>query len=288
MSVKKAVIPCGGFGTRFLPATKVIPKEILPIVDRPALCYIIDEAVASGIKEILIVMSKGKESIRALFEPNIRLNEHLKKRKREDLLEIINRSCGADVKFVYQPEQKGSGDAVRLAKEFAADEPFAVLFGDDVMYTGDDMPVTAQLLDAYNKTGKTVVGVQKAPLDVARRCGVMILCGEESDITPISGIIEKPKDKLPSDLVSLGRFILTPDIFDALDKVPLSSDGEIYLTDAISLIAREKGAVACNFKGRRYDIGNKEGYLEATVEYALRDPKLGSEFDAYLKRIKRD
>lgn len=283
MKVKKAVIPCGGFGTRFLPATKVIPKELLPIVDKPALGYIVDEAVASGITEILIILSEGKESIEKIFLPNERLNAHLLRRGQTELYSEANKDCGAKVSFVFQKEQKGSGDAVYLAKNFADGEPFAVLFGDDVIYTGGGAPATKQLIDAYDQTGVSVVGVQRTSEEVARRCGVMKIKGEEGKLTFITDIIEKPTGELPSDLVSLGRFVLTADIFDALERVPLAGDGEVYLTTAIGMLAQEKGAAACLFDGRRYDIGNKEGYLEAVVEYALRDGELGDAFSKYLK-----
>ncbi len=283
MQVRKAVIPCGGFGTRFLPVTKVVPKELLPIADRPALLYIVDEAIKSGITDILIVISEEKECIRKLFEPNEKLNGRLLERGNKDLYALANEKFGANISFVYQTEQKGSGHAVYLAKEFASGEPVAVLFGDDVIYVGDGTPVTKQLIDAYIKTGKTVVGVQKTPEEVARRCGVMKIKGEEGIITEIEGIEEKPQGELPSDLVSLGRFILTPEVFDEIEKTELSADGEIYLTDAIGKVAEKSGAVACLFNGRRYDVGNKEGYLEAVVEYALRDDELGSAFANYLK-----
>lgn len=286
MKIRKAVIPCGGFGTRFLPATKIMPKELLPIVDKPALGYIVDEAVASGITEILIILSEGKEVIKKIFEPNTRLNEHLLKRGQTSLYELANKDCGANVSFVLQPEQKGSGDAIYLAKEFADGEPFAVLFGDDVIYTGENLPATKQLIDAYEKTGKTVVGVQRTSEEVARRCGVMQIEGNEDVITRITGIVEKPEGELPSDLVSLGRFVLSPDIFSALERTPLAKDGEIYLTTAIGILAKEQGAVARLFDGRRYDIGNKEGYLEAVVEFALRDGKLGKPFEEYLKQLR--
>ncbi len=283
MQVRKAVIPCGGFGTRFLPATKVVPKELLPIVDRPALLYIVDEAINSGITDILIVISEEKECVKKLFEENEKLNARLTDRGLDDLYALANEKFGANITFAYQTEQKGSGHAVYLAKEFANGEPIAVLFGDDVIYTGKGVPVTKQLADAFLETGKTVVGVQKTPEEVARRCGVMKIKGEEGKITEIEGIVEKPQGELPSDLVSLGRFILTPEVFDAIKSIPTAPDGEIYLTDAIGKVAETYGAVACLFDGRRYDVGNKEGYLEAVVEYALRDEKLGKVFAEYLQ-----
>ena len=283
MKVSKAVILCGGFGTRFLPATKVMPKELMPIVDKPALWYIVEEVASAGIKDLLIIIAEGKESIKNLFAENERLNNHLRAKGLDDLMKVANRDFGVNITFKMQQSQKGSGDAVYLAKDFADGEPIAVLFGDDVIYTGDGDSVIKQLIDAYDCTCKTVVGVQKTAEDVARRCGVMEIVGEVGRITAITGIIEKPTGALPSELVSLGRFVITPNVFDAIETTALSRDGEIYLTDSITKVARENGAVACTFEGRRYDIGNKQGYLEAVVDYALRDEKLSTEFREYLK-----
>lgn len=286
MSVKKAIIPCAGFGTRFLPVTKVLPKELLPIVDTPALSYIVDEAVASGIEEIVIVISPQKEDIRRLFEPNVALNARLEEVDDKESYLLANKSINAKISFVTQETMKGNGNAILLCKEFANGEPVAVLFGDDVMYSGSATPVTKQLIDAYEKTGGTIVGCQQTAEDVARRCGVMIVDKPVSDkITRIKGIIEKPQGEIPSKLVSLGRFILSPDIFDAIEKTP-ETKGEVYLTEAINLLAETKGVYACEFEARRYDIGNKEGYLEATIEYALRDENLKKNFKKYIESIK--
>lgn len=283
MIVSKAVIPCGGFGTRFLPATKVIPKELLPIVDRPALSYVVEEAAKSGITEILVIIAEGKDALRRFFEPNDDLNAHLVAQGKRDMLPLANEDFGVKVTFKVQEDRKGSGDAVYLAKDFAGGEPIAVLFGDDVIYTGAGDPVTKQLIDAFSATGKTVVGVQRTSEEVARRCGVMKTVGTVGRVTTISGIVEKPTGDLPSELVSLGRFIITPDVFDAIENTALSRDGEVYLTDAISKVAEDGGAVACLFDGRRYDLGNKQGYLEAVVDFALRDKNLGENFAKYLK-----
>lgn len=286
MSVKKAIIPCAGFGTRFLPVTKVLPKELLPIVDTPALSYIVDEAVASGIEEIVIVISPQKEDIRRLFEPNVALNARLEEVDDKESYLLANKSVNAKISFVTQETMNGNGNAILLCKKFANGEPVAVLFGDDVMYSGSATPVTKQLIDAYEKTGGTIVGCQQTPEDVARRCGVMIVDKPVSDkITKIKGIIEKPQGEIPSKLVSLGRFILSPDIFDAIEKTP-ETKGEVYLTEAINLLAETKGVYACEFEARRYDIGNKEGYLEATIEYALRDENLKKNFKKYIESIK--
>lgn len=285
MQVRKAIIPCAGFGTRFLPVTKVLPKELLPIVDTPALCYIVDEAVKSGIEEIMIVISPQKESIKRLFEPNVRLNEHLLSQGEKEAYEIANAEIGAKVSFVTQKTMDGNANAIKLCKDFVNGEPFAVLFGDDVMYVKEgEKPVTKQLIDAYYATnGASIVGCQRTSEEVARRCGVMITKSAIDDKTTlIDGIIEKPQGELPGALVSLGRFVLAPSIFDAIERTPYTR-GEAYLTDSISILAKEKDVCAYEFGARRYDIGNKEGYLEATIEYALRSNMLKDEFSEYLE-----
>ncbi len=285
MKVRKAIIPCAGFGTRFLPVTKVLPKELLPIVDTPALSYIVDEATASGIEEILIVISPRKKYIKKLFLPDEQLNALLRERGCEKELALINKPLNAKISFATQRKMNGNANAIRLGERFAAGEPVAVLFGDDVMF--GDTPVTKQLIDAYELTGgASIVGCQQTPEDVARRCGVMI-AGESVNerITEIKGIVEKPTGELPSKLVSLGRFVLSPGIFDAIRNTPLTN-GEAYLTDAIGLLANKEKVCACEFEGRIYDIGNKEGYLEAVVEFALRDGNLKDAFGNYMKRIR--
>ena len=287
MQVTKAIIPCAGFGTRFLPVTKVIPKELLPIVDTPALLYIIDEAVKSGIHDILIVLSPKKRMIKRLFMPNVALNKALLMAKKDIEFALANKKIDAKISFAVQRKMTGSADAVLVAKKFCNNEPFAVLFGDDVMYS--DTPVTRQLMDAFDKVGVSVVGCQLTSEEIARRCGVMLIKEKiDERICKIDGIDEKPQGELASNLTSLGRFVLTPDIFDCI-KHTKKTNGEVYLTDAISLLAREgEGVCACTFEGRRYDIGNKQGYLEATVEFALRDDKLKDEFCKYLDTVIKD
>ena len=290
MKVRKAIIPCAGFGTRFLPATKVVPKELFPIVDTPALSYIVEEAAQSGIEEILIVISPQKEDVKRLFRPNEALNEQLKSVGKQLEYELANKDYGVKISFGVQEKLNGNGMVLMVGRDFVGDEPFAVLFGDDVMYTGEKAPVTKQLIDAYEKTGgKTIVGCQCPPEEIARRCGVMVVGNSVDDkITEVRGIIEKPKAALPSKLVSLGRYILTSDIFDMLQKAPVKS-GEVYLTDAISLLAEKPGNVyACEFEARRYDIGNKQGFLEAAIEYALRRDEMRDGLTAYLKSLKLD
>ncbi len=286
MSVKKAIIPCAGFGTRFLPLTKIMPKELLPIVDAPALCYILDEAKESGIEEVMIVLSPQKQYIKQLFQPNVALNEQLEAQGKSEALALANRDFGMKISFVTQKEMKGNGKAVALCKKFADGAPVGVLFGDDVMYTGEGKPVLKQLIEAYELTGATIVGCQHTHEETARKCGVMILGERVNDkVTRVKGIVEKPEGALPSTLTSLGRFVLTPDIYGAIERTP-QKQGEVYLTDAISTLAQEGMSVcACEFDARRYDVGDKQGYLEATVEFALRDHRLGEKFEAYLRNL---
>ena len=286
MKVRKAIIPCAGFGTRLLRVTTVLPKELLPIVDTPALCYIVDEAVKSGIEEIAIVISPQKESVKRLFEPNVALNEQLMTSGKKEEFALANKDYGAKITFVVQKTMNGNANAVKLCEDFANGEPVAVLFGDDLMYVGEgEKPVTKQLIDAYYATGgATIVGCQRTSEEVARRCGVMVTNKAiDEKTTLLDGIIEKPKDELPSELVSLGRFVLAPSIFEAIERTPYTN-GEAYLSEAISILAKEKAVCAYEFSARRYDIGNKEGYLEATVEYALRNKNLKDEFLQYIKR----
>ena len=286
MTVKKAIIPCAGFGTRFLPLTKVVPKELLPIADLPSLSHIVEEAANSGIEEVLIVLSPQKMGIKKLFAPNRSLNKLLKSRGDKEAYALANKDYGVKIEYVVQREMNGNGMAVRLGKSFADGEPVAVLFGDDVIYTSDGEPVTKQLINAFERTGgASIIGCQRKPEEIARRCGVMMIDeAVDEKLTKINGIVEKPKAELPSNLVSLGRFVLSPEIFDAIDKAP-QKDGEVYLTDAINLLAKVGKAYALDFDGRRYDIGNKVGYLEAVVEYALRDEKLHEPFKNFLDGI---
>lgn len=285
MKVKKAMIPCAGFGTRFLPATRAVAKELFPIVDTPALFYILKEAEESGIEEVLIILSERKrQAFERLFEEDEKLNASLVSKHKTSELKLANARFNMKISFVTQPEMTGNGAAIALGEEFACGEPFAVLFGDDVMDA--EVPVTKQLMLAYERTNLTVVGCQNTSETIARKCGVMKVREALDDRTClIDGIVEKPEGVLPSGFVSLGRFILTPDIFDAIRRTK-KTEGEIYLTDAIGEVAKTKGACAYLFDARRYDIGDKEGYLEATVDFALKNPATAKAFKEYLKNLK--
>ena len=281
MQVTKAVIPAGGLGTRFLPITKAVPKEMLPIVDKPTLYYVVEEAVLSGAKEILIIVSEGKDAIRNFFSPSD-LYERVNSASLEELNDLIS---SVSIHYVKQEALNGNGGAILLAKEFAAGDPFSVLFGDDIFYS-PDLPATKQLVNAFIKVGgKTIVGCQtRSPADAAKYASIDH--DEINDgIAKINDIVEKPAiETLPSPcLCSVGRFVLPYSIFDALDRTaPVG--GEIILANAIRLILKTEEAYACDFSGEMYDIGDKFGFLKANVEYALRSP-FKDQSEAYLKEI---
>lgn len=285
--VKKAVIPAAGFGTRFLPATKAIPKEMLPIVDIPSIQHIVQECVDSGITEILIVLGRGKSSIENHFDKSVELEGELRRARKSSYLKMVQKiSKMASITYVRQKEMRGSGWAVHYAKEFAGDDPVVVLFGDDVMYSKEGQkPVSLQLIEAYNKTGKSILGVQKILTEDIRKYGVVIPGKQEGRYSEVLGIMEKPDKsvELPSNLTSLGRFVLTPDIYKILEHTPRGKGNEIFLTDAMTIQAQQSGVIAYEFEGRRYDIGDRLGFLEAQVEFGLRDPELGEPFLQYLK-----
>lgn len=280
-AVRKAVIPAAGLGTRFLPVTKSIPKEMLAIVDKPTIQYVVQEAVDSGITDIVIIVGKNKNSIRNFFSPS-ELYDVL--RDRTNLQSVDSLMEKAKFSFVLQKELRGNGDAVMLAREHIGDEPFAVLFGDDIIYNPAN-PCTKQLIEAYYKTGKTVLGVQNRPSEEAVKYGVVQKGREDGRLTEVLKIIEKPAiQELPSNLCSLGRFVLPPDIFDALDRTPVYKN-EIYLSVAIDLLIKEQGVYAYEFEGLRYDIGDKFGFLQANIEYALRTATYKNELASYIKSL---
>ncbi|MDR3263598.1 MAG: UTP--glucose-1-phosphate uridylyltransferase [Clostridiales bacterium] len=288
LTVKKAVIPAAGFGTRFLPVTKSVPKEMLPIVDKPAIQYIVEEAVESGIKEILIILSRSKKCIEDHFDTSCELEYFLKKHNKIEELKVISMAhIEAEITYLRQKEMRGSGAAIGLAKNFSNGEPFAVLFGDDVIFNRTK-PCLKQLIEAYENTRLSIIGVQPVDDETAMKCGVIKKGAVKGRYTEIKGIVEKPKDKLsmPSNLASLGRFIVTPDIFDALERTPLRNN-EVFLTDALDIVAKEAGAYAYEFEGDRYDIGDKTGFIIANIEYGLRDKSTREKLEQYLKRYNK-
>ncbi len=288
--ITKAVIPCAGFGTRFLPATKAIPKEMFPIIDIPSLQLICQECVDSGITDILLIVSVSKDCIKEHFSTNERLEGLLKSTNKTELLNMIQSiNKMANFHYTIQYVMNGTANAVYLAKDFANDEPFALLYGDDLMYVGNETPVTKQLIDAYEKTGKLIVGCQSMPREEATKYGVVDPGKVDGRLTEIKGFVEKPPiEKLPSTLASLGRYILTPDIFEVIEKEKDDTKKEQYITDSILTIAKTKGAYAYDFVGRRYDIGDKEGFIEATIEFGLRHKETKEKLKKYLKNLDID
>ena len=284
--IKKAVIPAAGFGTRFLPATKAIPKEMLPIVDTPTLQYVVEEAVKSGITEILIILGKNKKCIEDHFDISVELEQLLMRTKKDEYLkQVRDISNMAHIYYVRQKEMNGSGMAVLEAEAFVGNEPFAVLYGDDIIYN-PQKPCLKQLIDAYDMTGKVILGCQDVPKEEASKYGIVKPGATKGKYTQVLRLVEKPKiDQLPSTLASIGRYILTPDIFDILKRTPAMPNGEVCLTDAIQTIADSTGVFAYTFEGRRYDVGDTLGYIQATVEYGLRDEKLKDGLKQYLKGL---
>ena len=287
MKVTKAVIPAAGLGTRVLPATKSMPKEMLPIVDKPAIQYIVEEAVHSGITDILIITNRGKGLIEDHFDRVPELEAKLTSggpEKERILKEIIDISHEANIYFVRQKETRGLGHAVNCARSFVGNEPFAVLYGDDVII-GED-PACGQLIRAYNEFGKGVLGVKQVTAEAITKYSSLKVDPIHDNYFNCTDMIEKPSpDKIMSLYSILGRCILTPDIFDILDRTQPGAGGEIQLTDAMCALARSVGMIAVDFTGKRYDMGNKFGIMQAQVEVALKHPEIGQEFRAYLKEL---
>lgn len=280
MKIKKAVIPCGGMGTRFLPVTKSIPKEILPVIDTPVLAYIVNEIVESGIDEVLIVLGKGKSAIKEFFTPNIALEAKLK--DKPILLETIKTiNKNASIQFVMQLEPRGSGDAVALARSFTRNEPFCMSNGDDLIVAEE--PVTLQLAKAYESAPAVILGVQKVPQEEACKYGIIKPKSINGRFIECAGIIEKPQNP-PSVYAALGRYVLTPEIYEYIDStVPV--DGEVRLTDAIQAMMRDGKVYSYEFEGRRYDMGDKFGAVTATVDFALKRADMKDRVKEYLINV---
>ncbi|MFQ9011883.1 MAG: UTP--glucose-1-phosphate uridylyltransferase GalU [Veillonella atypica] len=283
-SIRKAVIPAAGFGTRFLPATKAQPKEMLPIVDTPAIQYIVKEALDSGIEEILIITGRSKRAIEDHFDSSVELEELLQKQGKNKQLAMVKDLADIKIHFIRQKSPRGLGDAVLCAKAFIGDEPFAVLLGDDIVYN-PEKPCLQQLMDCYEQHPGIILGAQFVPNEKVSSYG--IVSGEPlaDNLYRVHGLVEKPSvDKAPSNLAVLGRYILTPNIFDILENTKPGVGNEVQLTDALAASKTDTYALA--YEGVRYDTGDKLGYLKATVEYALRNEELGAAFKEYLKGLK--
>lgn len=281
--IRKAIIPAAGLGTRFLPATKAQPKEMLPIVDKPAIQFIVEEALASGIEEILVIIGRNKRSIEDHFDRSVELELQLKSQGKYEMLKMVQKISDITVHFIRQKEARGLGDAVLCARQFIGDEPFAVLLGDDIVDA--EVPCLSQLIEVYNDLGGSVLGVQQVPQDKVSVYGIVDPEDVKPNVWRARDLVEKPEvDEAPSRLAVLGRYILRPAIFDILEHTRPGRGHEIQLTDAINELAQKEAVYAYNFDGRRYDIGDKEGFLEATVEYALKRPEIRDSFIAYLAR----
>lgn len=282
-TIKKAIIPAAGLGTRFLPATKAQPKEMLPIVDKPAIQFIIEEAIQSGIEEILIITGRNKRAIEDHFDRAVELELTLKAQGKYDLLGLVEELSEVTLHYIRQKEAKGLGHAVLCAKQFVGNEPFAVLLGDDIIDA--NVPCLRQLIDAYEDFGGSILGVQEVPREKVSSYGIVEPERVKDNVWRAVDLVEKPSvEEAPSRLAVLGRYIIEPEIFSLLEDTPPGRGGEIQLTDALRRLAAFKPVYAYNFEGRRYDIGDKQGYLEATVEYALKRPDLRDKFLRYLLR----
>ncbi|MEK5444540.1 UTP--glucose-1-phosphate uridylyltransferase GalU [Fredinandcohnia sp. FSL W7-1320] len=283
-AIKKVIIPAAGLGTRFLPATKAMPKEMLPIVDKPTIQYIVEEAIASGIEDIIIVTGKGKRSIEDHFDHAFELEDNLFKKQKYDLLEEVRQSSKVDIHYIRQKEPRGLGHAIWCARKFVGNEPFGVLLGDDVVQS--DIPCLKQLIDVYNELNSSVLGVKLVSEVETNRYGIVDPLDRNGRLFEISNLVEKPKvSEAPSNIAIMGRYILTPDIFEILDEQEVGVGGEIQLTDAIQRLSERQRVFAYEFEGTRYDVGDKLGYIKTSIEFALQRDNLKKELMDYLKQL---
>lgn len=285
MKIRKAIIPAAGLGTRFLPATKAMPKEMLPIVDKPTIQYIVEEAVASGIEDIIIVTGKGKRAIEDHFDNSFELEYNLNEKGKFQLLEEVRKSSEmADVHYIRQKEPKGLGHAIWCARKFIGDEPFAVLLGDDIVES--DVPCLKQMINVYDEHKASVVGVQPVGWNEVSRYGIVDPTAIRDRVYLANQLVEKPETgKAPSNLAIMGRYILTPAIFGILEEQRVGVNGEIQLTDAISRLGETERILAYNFEGKRHDVGEKLGFIQTTIHYAMENPELRDELLRYMTEI---
>lgn len=283
--IKKAVIPAAGLGTRMLPISRAVPKEMLPIVDRPAISYLVEEAAASGAEDILIITGRGKDAIENYFDYSIEYEKKLTESGKLDKIEEMRRICSlANVYFLRQKETRGLGHAVLTAKNFVGDEPFYILYGDDIILS--ETPVCTQLADAYEKHGLPVCGVKPVPWELVYKYCSLKAEKRDDDSYLVTDMIEKPKpDEVYTNLSILGRVLMTPEIFDILEVTPPGAGGEIQLTDAMGILARRSGMTAVDFEGTRFDLGAKLGFLKANVVAAINHPEVGEEFRKFLREF---
>lgn len=283
--IKKAIIPAAGLGTRFLPATKSQPKEMLPIVDKPTLQYIIEEAIASGIEEILIITGRNKKSIEDHFDKSVELELELEQKGKVELLKMVRDiSNMVNIHYIRQKEPKGLGDAIYCARHFIGNEPFAVLLGDDIVDA--ETPCLKQLINCYDEYKTSVIGVQQVAKEDTNKYGILNVKHIEDRVYKVKDMIEKPNiENAPSDIAILGRYILTPTIFDILKNQDPGKGGEIQLTDALRTLVKQEAIYAYYFEGRRYDVGDKLGFLEATIDFALKREELRDGLLEYIKNL---
>lgn len=286
--IKKAIIPAAGLGTRFLPATKAMPKEMLPILDKPTIQYIVEEAAKAGIEDIIIVTGKHKRAIEDHFDNQKELEMILQEKGKTDLLEQVKYSTDlANIFYVRQKEQKGLGHAIYSARQFIGDEPFAVLLGDDIVES--DNPAIKQLVEAYEDTGKSVIGVQEVDESQTHRYGIIDPLEKVDKKYEVKQFVEKPKQgTAPSNLAIMGRYILTPEIFDYLATQGKGAGGEIQLTDAIERLNKDDQVYAFDFDGNRFDVGEKLGFVKTTIEFALKDESMRDELKSFIKKLDID
>ncbi|MCJ1785021.1 UTP--glucose-1-phosphate uridylyltransferase GalU [Mammaliicoccus sciuri] len=285
MKIKKAIIPAAGLGTRFLPATKAMPKEMLPILDKPTIQYIVEEASRAGIEDIIIVTGKHKRAIEDHFDIQKELETTLYEKGKLELLDKVQYSTElANIFYVRQKEQKGLGHAIHTAKQFIGNEPFAVLLGDDIVES--DNPAIKQLMEQYEATGKSVIGVQTVPESETHRYGIIDPNSQDGRLYEVNRFVEKPEQgTAPSNLAIMGRYVLSPEIFDYLENQTEGSGGEIQLTDAIERLNKDDKVYAYDFEGQRYDVGEKIGFVKTTIEYALKDEEMRDEIKRYIQTL---
>ncbi|MED3689583.1 UTP--glucose-1-phosphate uridylyltransferase GalU [Peribacillus butanolivorans] len=283
--VRKAIIPAAGLGTRFLPATKAMPKEMLPIVDKPTIQYIVEEAVASGIEDIIIVTGKGKRAIEDHFDFAPELEQNLMEKGKSELLDKVQYSTNlANIHYIRQKEPKGLGHAVWCARKFIGDEPFAVLLGDDIVQS--ETPCLKQLIKQYEETNHSIIGVQTVPNGETNRYGIIDPAFQDGRLYQVENFVEKPAlGTAPSNLAIMGRYILTPEIFSFLDQQEAGAGGEIQLTDAIQKLNQIQRVFAYDFEGKRYDVGEKLGFVKTTIEFALQNVEIKDELVEFLKQM---
>jgi len=282
--IRKAIIPAAGLGTRFLPATKAMPKEMLPILDKPTIQYIVEEAVAAGIEDIIIVTGKHKRAIEDHFDRQVELELNLQEKGKEEMLAAVNHSTYlANIFYVRQIEAKGLGHAIWSARQFIGDEPFAVLLGDDIV--DSEVPAIKQLMDQYDETGKSIIGVQEVPEEETYRYGIVDPKTKHDRLYEVEKFVEKPSPgTAPSNLAIMGRYVLTPEIFEFLEEHEIGAGGEIQLTDAIEKLNRKDDVYAYDFEGIRHDVGEKFGFVKTTIEYAMKS-EMRKELLSYLEEI---